>query len=153
MWGILKWDFTPFKNVQVSEAGLLELTTHSVQLGGDYIKAYGEDFGIEFPKIRVIEILAGDAAWDQESVTCNSLTGGSKYSSVFNAQMIYDFDVTCEPGGKNYITISRPVMERLINGQTKGLLIRPLGAIVASFHASENQAGKYGAKLHFNSAR
>ncbi len=153
MWGILKWDFTPFKNVQVSEAGLLELTTHSVQLGGDYIKAYGEDFGIEFPKIRVIEILAGDAAWDQKSVTCNSLTGGSKYSSVFNAQMIYDFDVTCEPGGKNYITISRPVMERLINGQTKGLLIRPLGAIVASFHASENQAGKYGAKLHFNSAR
>jgi len=72
---------------------------------------------------------------------------------VFNAQMFYDFDVTCEPGGKNFIAISRPVMERLLNDQTKGLLIRPLSAIVASFHACENQAGEYGARLHFNSTR
>ena len=61
-----------------------------------------------------------------------------KYSEVFNTQMVYDFDVKNEPGGKNYVTISRPVMERLISGRTKGLLIRPLGAIVASFFASEN---------------
>lgn len=152
-WGILKWDFSPYKKAKVAEAGLLELVTQSVQQGGDYVKAYSEDFGIEFPRIRVIEILAGDAAWDQKSVTCNSLTGGRTYSEVFNAQMIYDFDVNSEPGGKNYITISRPVLERLISGLTKGLLIRPLGAIVASFYASENQAGKYGAKLHFNTAR
>ncbi len=56
-------------------------------------------------------------------------------------------------GATNFITISRPVMERLINGETKGLLVRPLGALVASFYASENQAGKYAAKLHFNLAR
>ncbi|HOT98731.1 MAG TPA: hypothetical protein PKZ83_16525 [bacterium] len=152
-WGILKWDFSSFKNAKVAEAGLLELVTQSVQLGGDYIKAFGQDFGIEFPRIRVIEVLAGDADWDQASVTYNSLTGGSPYSKVFNAQMIYDFDAQHEPGGRNFITIPRPVMERLINGETKGLLIRPLGALVASFYASENQAGKYAAKLHFNLAR
>ena len=59
-WGILRWDFSSFKNVKISGAGLLELTTQSIQQGGDYIKAYGEDFGIEFPKIRIIEILGGD---------------------------------------------------------------------------------------------
>jgi hypothetical protein len=41
-------------------------------------------------------------------------------------------------------------MQRLLNGTTKGLLIRPLGAINASFYASENQKGQMGPKLHFN---
>ncbi len=54
-----------------------------------------------------------------------------------------------EPGNKNYITISKPVLQRLIEGKTKGLLIRPLGALDASFYASENQSGN-SPKLHFN---
>ena len=63
--------------------------------------------------------------------------------------MIYDFDVTEEPGGKNYITISQPVMQRLLDGTTKGLLLRPLGAIYALFFASENQNESNTAKLYF----
>ena len=63
--------------------------------------------------------------------------------------MIYDFDVLVDSGGKNYATISKPVLQRLLDGKTKGLLIRPLGAMDASFYASENKMGN-GPKLHFN---
>jgi hypothetical protein len=38
----------------------------------------------------------------------------------------------------------------MLDGKTKGLLIRPLGALDASFYASENQLGNNGPKLHFN---
>ncbi len=149
-WGILKWDFSKYKNAEISKAGLLELTTQSVHSGGNYIKAFGEDFGIEFGKVRVIEILGGDPLWDQKTVSYNSLTENKKYSEVFNTQMVYDFDVIEEPGGKNYITISQPVLQRLLDGTTKGLLLRPLGAIDASFYASENQNKSNTAKLHFS---
>ncbi len=149
-WGILRWDFSNYKNAKADGAGILELTTRAVNLGGDYIKAYGEDFGVEFGKVRVIEILGGDEQWDQNTVTYNTLTKGEKYSEVFNSQMVFDFDVSEQKDGKNYITISQPVLQRLINGTTKGLLLRPLGAIDASFYASENQNEDNIAKLHFN---
>ncbi len=149
-WGILRWDFSNYKNKKAVEAGLLELTTKAVNLGGKYIKAFGEDFGIEFGKVRVIEILNGDGEWDQNTVTYNSLTKGKKYSEVFNSQMIYDFDVIEEKDGKNFITISQPVLQRLIDGTTKGLLLRPLGAIDVSFYSMENQKKSNIAKLHFN---
>ena len=152
-WAILRWDFDEYKNLKAAGAGLLELTTQSVPKGGNYIGAYGKDFGEEFDKVRVIEILGGDAAWDQNNVTYNSLTYGKSYSEIFNTQMVYDFDVSEEPGGKNFITISKPVLQRLLNGKTKGLLLRPLGAINASFYASENQMDNNVPKLHFNVAK
>lgn len=150
LWTVLRWDFSKYKNAEAAAAGLLELTTHSVYKGGNYKKVFGEDFGMEFGKIRVIEILGGDPNWEQSTVTYNSLTDNEKYSKVFNTQMTYDFEAEKEPGGKNYITISQPVMQRLIYGTTKGLLLRPLGAIQASFYAAENQSGSRTAKLHFN---
>jgi len=148
-WIILRWDVTNYNDLKVEGSGILELTTYSVFKGGNYGDAYGQDFGIEFNKIRVIEILGGDPQWSQESVTYDNLVLGSKYADVFNTQMIYDSDVSGVHGTKNYITISKPVIQRLINGQTKGLLIRPLGAIISSFYASENEENN-GPKLHFN---
>ncbi|MCB0745575.1 MAG: hypothetical protein KDC67_16840, partial [Ignavibacteriae bacterium] len=149
-WGILRWDFSKYRDAIITEAGLLELTSQSVTLGGNYIKALGEDFGMEFGKVRVIEILSGDPLWDQSTVTYNTLTQNEKYSNVFNTQMVYDFDVVEGPVGKNYITISKPVLQRLVDGTTKGLLIRPLGAVDVSFYASENQDESNSAKLYFN---
>jgi hypothetical protein len=148
-WAILRWDFDKFKNLKADGSGVLELTTQSIPMGGNYIGAYGEDFGIEFGKIRVFEILGGDPLWDQEKVTYDNLIRDNVLSKVFNSQMIYDFDVSVDSGGKNYATISKPVMQRLLDGTTKGLLIRPLGAIDASFYALENKKGN-GPKLHFN---
>jgi hypothetical protein len=147
-WAILRWDLTKYKNLKVNGPGLLELTTQSVPIGGNYIQTFGEDFGIEFGKVRVIEIVGGNPEWDQNKVTYNSLMKGDIYSDIFNTQMIYDADLNEIKGSKNYITISKPVLQRLIDGRTKGLLIRPLGAIDASFYASENSDSS--PKLHFN---
>jgi hypothetical protein len=98
----------------------------------------------------VIEIFGGQPDWDQEKVTYDNFIQGKPYAEVFNTQMIFDIEPDNRPGNKNLITISQPVIQRLLNGTTKGLLIRPLGAINASFYASENQQGQMGPKLHFN---
>ncbi len=149
-WAILRWDFEKYKNLKVDGPGLLELTTQSVPIGGNYIEAFGEDFGIEFGKIRVIEVIGGDPQWDQNKVTYNNFMQGNIYSDVFNTQMIYDTEISDKPGSKNFIIISKPVLQRMLDGKTKGLLIRPLGALDASFYASEYQLGNNGPKLHFN---
>jgi hypothetical protein len=151
-WAILRWDFNQYKNAKASRAGLLEVTTQSVPQGGNYIEAFGEDFGMEFGKIRVIEILGGHPDWDQAKVTYNNFLHGENFSDVVNSQMMYDLDIVQERGGKNYITISNPVLQRLLDGRTKGLLLCPLGALDASVYASENQEGN-GPKLHFNVAQ
>lgn len=148
-WAILKWDLRKFKDRKVDQAGLLELTTLALAKGGNYSEVYGADFGMELGKIRVIEILSGDPEWDQEKVTYENFTQGKTYAAVFNTQMIYDAELTVTSGGKIFITISRPVMQRLLDGTTRGLLIRPLGAIDAAFFASENKSGQE-PKLHFN---
>jgi len=149
-WAILRWDFAAHKNANIKGAGLLELTTHSVARGGKYDDTFGRDLGMEFGKIRIIEILAGDPLWDQEKVTFNNLIQGQKMADVFNSQMIFDVELSDESGSKNFITISNPVLKRLIDGKTKGLIIRPLGAINASVFSSEDQDGKNSPKLHFN---
>ena len=149
-WAILRWDFEKYKNAKANGAGLLELTTQSVSRGGNYIAAFGEDFGMEFGKVRVIEIVGGDPVWDQNKVTWNSFMQDNIYSNVFNTQMIFDADLADDSGSKNFITISKPVLQRLLDGKTKGLLIRPLGALDASFYASEDEKANNGPKLHFN---
>jgi hypothetical protein len=151
-WIVLRWDLSAFRNAKVDGAGLLELTTHSLAIGGHYADAFGPDLGEEFGKIRVIEILGGDPAWDQASVTYDSLLQGAKYDEVFNSQMIIDLELASAPGGKAYFTLPRPVMQRLIEGKTKGLLIRPLGALSGAVYASE-QPGDLGPTLHFNVVR
>lgn len=151
-WPILRWDFSALRGQSVDGAGLLELTTHSVAAGGDYVGGMGKDLGEEFPRVRVIEILDGDPAWDQTSVTYESLTRGAKYEDVFNSQMTIDFELAETPGAKTYFTLPRPVMQRLLDGKTKGLLIRPIGALAGSVYALEDPSGN-GAKLHFNTKR
>ncbi|MEX2605072.1 MAG: hypothetical protein WD361_12755 [Gracilimonas sp.] len=149
-WIVLKWDFSHLEEPIVDEAGLLELTTHSLALGGDYEAVFGEDLGMEFGKIRIIEILDGAPDWEVNTVSYNNITQSKPYAAVFNEQMIYDADVKGENGAKNYITLSRPVLQRLLNGKTKGLLIRPLGVINASFFGNDGENKKVAPKLHFS---
>lgn len=151
-WIVLRWDLHPWRGRKASGAGLLELTSHSVAAGGKYVEGLGKDLGEEFPRVRVIEILGGDPEWDQRTVTYASLTNGQRYADVFNTQMIVDLELTQAPGGKSYFSLSRPVMQRLLDGTTKGLLIRPLGALSASIYSSEG-AAKDAPLLHFTLAR
>ena len=149
---VLRWDFAELRGQQADGAGVLELTTCLAPQGGNYVAHYGEDLGVEFGKIRVIEILAGDPAWKQDSVTYRSLLQGQPETEVFNPQMIFDVALEPGPGSKTYITLSRPVMQRLLDGRTTGLVLRPLGATASSIYAAE--AGDARApKLHFSTRR
>lgn len=149
-WPILRWDFSAFKGQQANGPGLLELTTQSVALGGDYIGALGRDLGEELGKIRVVEIFRGDPAWDQRSVTFDSFTQGKELADVVNSQMIFDTELAPQDGGKTYVTISRPVMQRLLDGETRGIILSPLGAIVASIYDSEDADPSHAPTLHFS---
>lgn len=142
---ILRWDLGAFAGQQVADHGLLELTTHSVQRTSDDIK----DFGI----VRVVEVLGGDPAWDQRTVTANSLRRGQPLERVLNTQMIIDYPVTEGDGGKTYLTISKPVLQRMVDGKTLGIAIKPLGSIIASFDSMENDGGRRSARLHFNTKK
>jgi hypothetical protein len=139
---ILRFDLRAFAGRTVAGHGLLELTTRSLQRSADELK----DFGL----IRVVEILGGDGAWDQRTVTANSIRKGLPIEDVFNPQMIIDWPVTGNDGGKTYLTISRPVLQRLVDGRTLGLAIRPLGAIMASFYSLESDGGRAAPRLLFN---
>jgi hypothetical protein len=147
-WIVLRWDPEKLRNLKATGPGILELTTYSAPTGGKYIQAMGQDFGEEFPRVHVIEILGGDPAWDQDSVTWNSLIRGAGYAEVFNSQITIDLELAEKPGAKTYFTLPRPVMQRLLEGKTKGILLRPLGAFPATVYASEDPGGR-GPKLHF----
>ena len=139
---ILRWNLSAFAGKKVADHGLLELTTYSLQRKTEYVK----DFGL----IRVVEILGGDPNWDQTTVTTDSLCHYEPLNRVLNTQMIIDWPVTPGDGGKTYLTISKTVLQRMIDGKTHGIAIKALGAINASFYSMENEAGKYSARLHFN---
>jgi len=139
---ILRWDLSRFAGERVQDHGLLELSTYSVQRKSAYVK----DFGI----VRVVEILGGDPHWDQKNVTTDSFCHYEPLNRVLNSQMIIDWPITQSKDGKTYFTISKTVLQRMIDGRTLGIAIKPLGAISASFYSMENQNGEKAARLHFN---
>jgi hypothetical protein len=149
---ILKWDLAAYKDQQATGAGVLALTTESVQSGGNYIAAYGEDLGIEFGKLRVFEIFGGDPAWQQDSVTFASFTQGQGLQAQINGQMVFDTDIA-KAGEQTLITIPRPVLQRLLNGTTRGLLLQPLGALTVSIYDSEHTDNSRAPTLYFTTVK
>lgn len=144
LWAVLRWDFTVFAGKKAEGAGLLELTTCSVESVSDP----PPDFGL----IRVVEILRGDPAWTRNSVTWNSLLRGEPVDTVINPQMIIDWPPAEGDGAKTYLTIPRPVLQRLIDGSTPGIAIRPLSALHTAFYSRDYDSGRLAACLRFNLA-
>lgn len=142
---LLRWDFSRYAGRIADGAGMLELTSHSVLRSTDYDK----DFGM----IRVCEITGGDPSWNGRSATYNSFTSGEASDRVINSQMIIDVPVNPVDGGTNLIAISNPVLQRLIDGRTLGIAIKPLGAVTASFYGREGFGGTAGAAIYFNVVR
>lgn len=139
---ILRWDFGALAGKKVVGSGLLELTTRSLERTSDDIPDFGQ--------IRVVEILGGEPRWDKKTVTFNSLCGGLPADLVICPQMIIDWPVAEGAGAKTYLTISKPVLQRLIDGKTLGIAIRPLGAINASFYAADGEGGVQAPVLRLN---
>ena len=138
---IIRWDLGAYKGRKVKRAGLLELSPHSVQRSPDYQK----DFGM----VRITEILGGDPDWDDQTVNYDTFKGAKPIEQVINTQMIIDDSVTWNQNSKVLFTISRPVLQRLIDGRTLGLAIKPLGAVSASFY-SKDEDKRYSPRLYFD---
>ena len=128
---IMRWDLSSLQGKTAARSGLLELSPYSVQRAPDFFK----DFGM----VRITEILGGEAQWDEKTVTYDSFRKGNPIEEVINTQMIIDDSLTWNKNGKVLFTISRPVLQRMIDGKTKGLAIKPLGAVNASFYSLENR--------------
>jgi len=139
---LLRWNLRELRNHHVTGPGLLTLTTHSLKRAETDLH--------EFGKIRIVEILNGDPLWKRESVTVHTLTGGKTLDEVFNSQMVIDVDVSGPPGSITSITIPRPVLQRMVDGTTLGLAIRPLGTINVSFYAKEYTDENNRAVLYLN---
>jgi hypothetical protein len=139
---ILRFDLAAFAGRKVEGSGLLALVTHSVERKEEEVK----DFGL----VRVVEILAGDPRWDQTTVTTDSLCHYQPLARVLNPQPIIDGPVSEGDGGTTWFTISRPVLQRLLDGRTLGLAVEPLGAVHVAFYAREEDGGSRAARLLFN---
>lgn len=137
---ILRWDLRALKGKKVKRAGLLELSPHSVQRS----TAFRKDFGM----VRITEILGGDPAWEDEAVTYKNLKADEPIDHVINTQMIIDDSVTWNAENKSLFTISQPVLQRSIDGKTKGIAIVPLGAVNASFYTGESTNIALRPRLH-----
>lgn len=141
-YALLRFDLDRLAGTTVAGPGLLELTTHSVQRPGEPTP----DFGL----VRVTEILGGDPSWDQATVTAESFLRGAPLDAVLNPQMIIDDTVAAGGGATTHFTISRPVLQRLIDGRTLGLAVRPLGSIAAAFYDGQYDDGRHAPRLLLN---
>jgi hypothetical protein len=139
---LLRWDFGPLAGRKAAGPGLLELVTRSVEVPARELP----DFGL----LRVVEVLGGQAGWDERTATWDSLAKGQAVDEVLDPQMIIDWPVTPGDGAKTWLTIPVPVLQRLLDGRTRGLALTPLGAINASFYAREEKGGAFAARLRFN---
>jgi hypothetical protein len=126
----------------VAGPGLLELTTRALE------RSAGErpDFGL----LRVVEVLGGDPAWDDRTATWAGISKGAPRELILNPQMIIDWPVAAGDGGKTYLTIPLPVLQRLVDRKSFGIALTPLGAINASFYAREDRGGRAAARVLFN---
>lgn len=139
---IMRWDFEALKGKKITRSGLLELSPYSVLRSPDFPK----DFGM----VRITEVLSGDPTWNEQTVTFDNLRGDRSIDQVFNTQMIIDDSVTWDANGKVFFTISQPVLQRLIDGKTLGLAIKPLGAVNASFFSKDGRDPERSPKLHLD---
>lgn len=126
---LLRWNQDALPSGAVEGPGVLELIRHSVHRP--------ETTPEEFGQVRVVEVTGGPSSWTDTSLTYTRFTGGRSLSEVLNPQPIVDLDVSGAPGAAVHIPVSEPVLRRLVRGETKGLALRPLGPVSASFFAGE----------------
>ncbi len=139
---ILRWDCGMISRKKATGSGVLEFTTFSLKQNAEPTR----DVGL----VRIVEILGGTAAWNEETVTLQSLADGFPLSEVLNSQMIIDISVAERRGQKNFAVIPHVVLQRLLEGRTLGLAILPLGGVQADFFAREYLPHEVAPTLHLN---
>lgn len=140
---LFRWDREALPDGTVKGPGVLELVPHSVQRAETEIPELG--------RVRVVEILGGTADWTSDDITFAGFTGGELLHSILNPQMIVDVDVSSSQD-RLHIPISKPVLRRVLDGRTRGLALRPLGPISASFYVQEQDGSRPAPTLHLTTA-
>ena len=139
---LLRWDFGGFAGRTVAGPGLLELTTRALVTS----KTERPDFGL----LRIVETIGGEPVWDERTTAWTTISRGAPHDLVLNPQMIIDWPATAGDGGKTYLTIPAPVLQRLVDGKARGIALMPLGSIDASFYSREERGRAAAARLLFS---
>ena len=139
---IIKPDLSAYAGKSADGLAILEMHMHHLERAPQYSK----DFGM----VHLSEIRGGDPDWQPEAVTCQSFLAGGQLDGVINGQMIIDVDMTRFKDGTIRFAIPRAVMQRLLDGSTKGMALRPLGAVHVSFYASTCPDESLRPRLYFN---
>jgi len=127
---LLSWDFSQYRGQRVTE-GQLELSTSTLLRSTQNRKDFGE--------VRISEIRDIADPWDKSTVTYATFVGDNEFTDIVVSQCIIDTKVNPEKKGKTVVTVSQPVMQRLIDGGAAGIAVMPLGLISASFYGCEEQ--------------
>lgn len=135
---LLRWDRAQLPNKPIEGPGILELTRQSVQTADTAPEELGQ--------VRLVEITGGSSAWVDSTVTSARFAQGQPLHDVLNPQPIVDREVSGPAGESVRIPLSEPVLHRLTSGEAKGLALRPLGPVSASFYAGET----FSPVLHFD---
>ena len=143
---VLRWDLSALRGQQVVGEGQLEFYVESLWSGREPDPKMVDEVG----KVRVTELIGGATSWQEADVTWRKLSEGKTFDEVVNPQMVADVFADPTAGRPTVVPISQPVLQRLIDGRTSGLALRPLGAMVAAVYAHEAAGGKYAARLRFN---
>ncbi|MDZ7717592.1 MAG: hypothetical protein U5K72_02080 [Balneolaceae bacterium] len=140
---LLRWNLNRYRNRTAEGYGMLELVPYSF--------SYTEETALpELNRIRLVEILSGDESWIREEVTYHSFTMNEPIEQVLNTQMIIDIDIPLQEDTPRYIHIPRPVIQRMLNGRTKGIALYPLGPLHASFYPGSSMGNPFRPRLYFN---
>ena len=130
---LLRWDLEQFEGRTVEGYGMLELHLSS------YFQAFGTGLH-EFDKVRLVEILGGNDDWTRQEVTYDNFTEGRPLDEILNTQMISDIDMPRQHHDVIRLRVPRPVIQRMVDGETLGIAMYPLGSLQASFrYGGENR--------------
>jgi hypothetical protein len=139
---LLEFDFSALRGKKADGWGTLELTTTTAGWAPTNLE--------EFGYLRAVEIKNTAPDFRRDSVTWDSFFAGRPVLDVLNGQLFFDIQPAVQRGGKTVIEINPAVMQRLIDGTSKGIAVYGQGALNLSFASSQAPGEGSRPTLRFN---
>jgi hypothetical protein len=139
---ILKFDFSAVKGKKADGWGVLELTTTTAGWAPTNLE--------EFGYVRAVEIKSTAPDFQRNNVTWDSFFAGRPMLDVLNGQLFYDVQPAVQREGRTIIRVNPAVMQRLIDGTSKGIALYGQGALNLSFASSQAPDERSRPTLRFN---
>ena len=139
---ILKFDLSAFKGKTVDGWGELELTTATAGWAATNLE--------EFGYIRAVEIKNTAPDFQRATVTWDNFFAGRPLLEVLNGQLFYDVQPALQRDGKTIIALNPAVMQRLVDGTSRGIALYGQGALNLSFASSQAPGEGSRPTLRFN---